>query len=363
MGKMLKNNKLKLVISSLVILLPMLLGVIFWDSLTEKFEGNWNYGVGKTMSVFGLPLIFLVFHWIMIFALSFDKNNKTQSPKAVGMLFWVIPVISFFCQGLFYMLMLEFNTELIYMLSLLGIGLCFILVGNYMPKFKRNYTMGIKMKWTFSSEKNWNATHRLSGKVWVLGGFVIMLASFLPITASMIASFVVFIAMLVIPTVYSWSYYKKELASGEVSPNCANNYFCGKSSKAAFIVTVVVVAVIFAIVGVLMLVGDVEISFREASFEIGATFNGSIEIEYSEIDEIEFREDFDKGVRVMGFGSPRLFVGNFRNNEFGGYTLYSYTKCPAAVVIRSGEKILVVNLSDAAATRELYNTISEKLDK
>ena len=56
----------------------------------------------------------------------------------------------------------------------------FILFGNYMPKCKRNYTLGIRLPWTLNSDENWNATHRLGGRVWVVAGFVMLLGCFLP---------------------------------------------------------------------------------------------------------------------------------------------------------------------------------------
>ena len=50
------------------------------------------------------------------------------------------------------------------------IGVMFIGLGNYMPKLKQNYTIGIKVPWTLNSEENWNMTHRMAGKVYVVGG-------------------------------------------------------------------------------------------------------------------------------------------------------------------------------------------------
>ena len=51
-------------------------------------------------------------------------------------------------------------------------GLVFIIIGNYLPKCKQNYTVGIKLPWTLNSEENWNKTHRLAGYVFMLCGIM-----------------------------------------------------------------------------------------------------------------------------------------------------------------------------------------------
>ena len=63
----------------------------------------------------------------------------------------------------------------------------------------------------------------------------------------------------------------------------------------------------------------------------------------------------------MGFGSPKLSMGTFSNEEFGLYTRYTYTQCSTAIVIRSGERVLVISAEDAAATRALYEALLEKV--
>ena len=41
-----------------------------------------------------------------------------------------------------------------------------------MSKNHQNYTVGIKLPWTLNSEENWNRTHRMAGKLWILAGLV-----------------------------------------------------------------------------------------------------------------------------------------------------------------------------------------------
>ncbi len=88
------------------------------------------------------------------------------------------------------------------------LGLILIIMGNYMPKTKQNYTLGIRLPWTLNSEENWNKTHRLAGYVWIIGGICIILSSWLNIY-SYFTSMVILISLVITPTVYSYLLYKK----------------------------------------------------------------------------------------------------------------------------------------------------------
>ena len=46
-----------------------------------------------------------------------------------------------------------------------------------MGKIRRNYMFGVRTPWTLASELSWNKTHRLSAKLFVLSGVLVILAS------------------------------------------------------------------------------------------------------------------------------------------------------------------------------------------
>lgn len=89
----------------------------------------------------------------------------------------------------------------------LFMGALFVVIGNYMPKCKQSYTLGIKLPWTLDDEENWNKTHRLAGFLWVIGGVVIMASAFL---GKFWLFFVVLVPMVIIPTVYSYILYRNK---------------------------------------------------------------------------------------------------------------------------------------------------------
>ncbi|TBL70891.1 SdpI family protein [Paenibacillus thalictri] len=59
------------------------------------------------------------------------------------------------------------------------IAALFLVIGNYLPVMKPNFTMGIRTPWTLTSDENWRKTHRLGGPVMMIGGLIILVAAFL----------------------------------------------------------------------------------------------------------------------------------------------------------------------------------------
>lgn len=209
---MFKKNKWKLLITSVVILLPIVFGMLVWDQLPEQMITHW--GVDGTadgrskreFAVFAVPIFILLVHWLCIFCTSKDPKNAGQSSKVFDMVLWICPITSLFVGGMMYMAALEKEVKPYSFVSLF-LGLLLIVIGNYLPKCKQNSTIGLRVKWTLEDEENWNATHRFSGKVWVVSGVLVMACVFLPEALS----FYFILVFVLIPALLSggYSYYYK----------------------------------------------------------------------------------------------------------------------------------------------------------
>ncbi len=359
---MIKKNKGKVVLSSAIILLPMLFGIILWndlpDVITTHFgaDGVADGSGGKALLVFGIPLILLVSHFVCLLVTMLDKKQREQTPKALGMIFWILPVISLFINGIMYGVALGGTIHVMLFLPAM-LGILFIFMGNYMPKIKQNSTLGIKVFWALSNEENWNKTHRFGGKVMVIGGFILLLSAFLPFNWSLLVIICIIAAIAILPILYSYSIYKRHQKEGieYTAPSKS------KAEKIALRISAVILPLILIGIAILMFTGDIEVACNDIAIEIQATYWTDLEIEYSQIDTVEYRKDFDIGVRTSGFGSGRLSMGIFQNEEFGSYTLYAYTGATEYVVLTSDEKTLVIGLQDANETQALFETISKNL--
>jgi hypothetical protein len=272
------------------------------------------------------------------------------------MVLWIVPFLSNFCCGIMYALALgvEFS---IHSLMLIVMGLLFAVIGNYMPKCQMNSTIGIKVSWAYTSEENWNATHRFAGRVWVICGGLMMLSALLPAKLGVAVMLFGFIPMVAAPVLYSWLYYKKQLARGdELKAVPTTHKKAGKAGSSIGIVILLLCAV-------LMFTGNVEVTFGDTAFTVDATYHEALTVEYSAVDALEYRDEDVPGLRVGGFGSPRLLLGFFENDEFGTHTRYTYTNADSGIVITVGEKILVISGKDPAKTQAIYETLLQRTGK
>ena len=121
--------------------------------------------------------------------------------------------------------------------------------------------------------------------------------------------------------------------------------------------------VLFSIIIPITFTGSIKMVYGEESFTVEASYFEDITVRYDEITAIEYRDSFDKGTRVYGFGSPRLSMGSFKNDELGQYSIISYTGCDAVVIISSAEgERLVLNCSDETETRAFYEALLERTE-
>ncbi len=359
---MLKKNKWKIVISSIVILLPMLLGILLWKDLPDVLTTHWGadgHADGfseKAFAVFGLPCILLILHFVCLLITLLDKKQQAQNQKVLGMLFWIVPYISFLVNGIVYRAAFGKEIDLTLVIPLL-LGALLVFMGNYLPKVTQNSTFGIKLFWTLHNEENWNKTHRFGGKVWVGCGFALLACTFLPLQAFMLAVPCLTALAILLPFLYSYLIYRQHKKQGIVYTGRP----VGKAEKTAARISAVIIPILLLGIAVFMFTGNIEVDCGETSFQIHADYYADIEVAYSEIDTIAYRKDFDTGIRTSGLGSARLAMGIFQNEEFGSYTLYAYTGAEEFAVVTSGDRTLVIGMDTPQATQALYDTLAKKL--
>lgn len=209
---MIRKNLKTMIITSAIILFPIIFGVSLWNELPEKIathwgpDGNADGWSSKPFAVFFMPIILLALHWVCVFITSLDPKKQNIDGKPLKLVLWIVPIISLFLGVMMYGQFVGKGINVAF-ISILFFGVFFIVIGSLLPKCKQNYTVGIKIPWTLDSEENWNKTHRFAGKVWMIGGVVLILTS---LFKNFILFFIIVILMTVIPLIYSYLYYKKQ---------------------------------------------------------------------------------------------------------------------------------------------------------
>ena len=208
---MIKKHLKTLILTSILTLLPIVAGLYLWDTLPEQVPSHWDVNgeidgwSSKPFFVFGLPSIMLAAQWLCVLGTAADPKKANHSDKVLHLVLWIIPVLSIVLSAMTYMVVLG-HTVRVELIMPLILGLLFTIIGNYLPKCKQSYTVGIKIPWTLNSEENWNRTHRFAGRLWLVCGLGIMLTAFF-------GGFWVFLPIVLImvlaPMVYSYLLHRK----------------------------------------------------------------------------------------------------------------------------------------------------------
>lgn len=209
-----KMNKKLLLLTSIVILFPILWGLIIWSQLPNQIPihfnlaGQANNFQSKPLVVFGLPLFLLLVHLFVIFVTARDPKNQTMNEKMGKVIYWLTPIVSLSVFYLIYSKALGSTTNPSIFVSAL-LGLIFVMMGNYMPKLKVNHTVGIRLPWTLQSEDNWHKTHRLAGKLWVIGGLILLLEAGIQFAVPYVMGIVI-LTIVLIPILYSYQLSRED---------------------------------------------------------------------------------------------------------------------------------------------------------
>lgn len=361
---MFKKYKKQLIFSSIVILLPIALGLLLWNQLPDSFAAHWGVDgqpdsrSGKAFGVFAPPLFLAAAQWLCVWITDRDNRKKGQHPKVMNLIFWILPALSLLSSGIIYAAALG-KTPDISTLMPISLGLMFMFIGNYLPKCKQNTTIGIKVTWTLNNEENWNATHRFAGKIWVAGGVITMFSALLPEKIGFPIMFVSLMGAGAGSALFSYLYYRRQLKLGTAVPT--RDIPVDKTAKRINRVVWIIVIAILIGCGFILFTGSIEYDFQEDSLVMDASYYGPLTLRYENIEDIQYREDDVDGTRVMGFGSFRLLLGFFENEEFGAYSRYTYYKPNSCIVVTANGQTLVFSGKDAAETQLLYQELMTRI--
>lgn len=209
------KNKIKFKKESVIsvifsILLFALVNLLFYKKMPETLPTHWGFNnkidgySSKFTTLITTPLLLILLNIFSCFMLDNDPKNKDKNNFVITIGKATIPLVMLitFVISVFYGLGKKINVMVIISIF---VGFLLILIGNYLPKTKRNYTVGIKLPWTLNSDENWNKTHRLAGYFFILGGIIFL---FTPFIGNEYLIFLTFMIIGIIPAIYSFYLYK-----------------------------------------------------------------------------------------------------------------------------------------------------------
>lgn len=209
------RNKKSIIISMILMLVPFILAAIFYNKLPDELPTHFSFDNSpdkfepKFHALFFMPCIMVLLQGFMLFMLNKDPRKKYQNEKMYGVSLFIIPIISIIVA----LITINYgmgNKINIGQIVMIAISILIIVLGNLMPKCKRNYTMGIRNQWTLSSDYIWEKTHRFGGFAYVLAGISGLVVSIFFSHFGSIAGLIIILVVTAIPSIYSYILYEKE---------------------------------------------------------------------------------------------------------------------------------------------------------
>lgn len=222
---MVEKNQLKLkttwLVSTFVLVLMFALSAWAWIQVPAdaSLPVHWNaagvadrYG-GKVEGLLLLPLVslgilvlFNLIRYIDPLRANIERSRQAYRAVLLG--------------TLFFMAVLHTGAVLnavgypvnIGMLAAPALGIMFIIIGNYLGKIRRNYMFGVRTPWTLASELAWNKTHRITGKLFVISGLLILITSFWSSVAAFYTMMGAILGTVLFAMIYSYQVWKHDPA-------------------------------------------------------------------------------------------------------------------------------------------------------
>ena len=206
---MLKNKWFQF--SLILFLLPLACILLTYHTLPSYVPTHFNmHGevdgyMPKLFGLYGGWTLFLLIHLFVSF-ITFKDPKKDNIPQVLlRILLLLCPIFCLLVEVIIISYALGYRFDHIIVINII-IGLLFILIGNYLPKVRKNYALGIRTPWTLESQENWTQTHRLSGYLFVLAGMLYIITSVL---GYMFIGLIVILIACFISIFYSYFLHKK----------------------------------------------------------------------------------------------------------------------------------------------------------
>ena len=200
-----------------IIILSFIIGAYFYPQMPDRMASHWNVRgevdgyMSKFWGLFLMPIVSIGLLLLFILIPKIDplKENIEKFRKYFDDFMVLMIVFLFYI----YVLTLAWNIGLRFDMGqaiIPAIGSLFYYVGILLTNTKRNWFIGIKTPWTLSSDKVWEETHKVGGKLFKLAGIITILGLFF---LKWLLWFVVVPVILfaLYTFIYSYFVYQKEL--------------------------------------------------------------------------------------------------------------------------------------------------------
>ncbi|MEJ2678297.1 MAG: SdpI family protein [Gemmatimonadota bacterium] len=200
----------------LVLAASLVFAVVVFPSLPARIPTHWNiHGqvdgwMARWPGAFLLPVVGGAV-WLLLFGLRRIDPRRSHYER-FNQTYWLILNIMSVYFALFTVLSLGVALGWPIDMTravLLIVAVLFIALGNYLPRIRSNWWIGIRTPWTLESEEVWRKTHRLGGRLFVIGGLVAVVGAVLPPPFQAWVAIAGLLLAGLIPVVYSYFAFRR----------------------------------------------------------------------------------------------------------------------------------------------------------
>ncbi len=206
----------------LLLLVPFILLLIFWDQFPDEVPIHWNIRgetddfAPKMPGMLLMPLVAIFVQ--LVFWLIPVLDPKRRVEQFISTMLTLQVMFGFLFLGLFLIILLSVLGKIDDPTSLVlpALVLALAFMGNFFGKLRPNYFIGIRTHWTLESEDNWKKTHRLGARVWVITSLILLVIFPFVEGEQYLITFVVGLAIMsLLPIGYSfWLFQQGKAKNG-----------------------------------------------------------------------------------------------------------------------------------------------------
>jgi len=198
-----------------IVLLPFTYLAYIWNELPEKVPMHWNIKgeidrFGEKTELLLIPILLpLLIYIIFLIVPKIDPKNKISKMgnKYQHIKILLTTFMSILALFIIYSAKNQSFANPNYIVLLIGI--LYIIFGNYFKTIKANYFIGIRTPWTLENETVWKETHKLGGKMWFVGGIIVVTSSLILDKQPNFTLFMIITGIItIIPIAYSYFKFK-----------------------------------------------------------------------------------------------------------------------------------------------------------
>jgi uncharacterized membrane protein len=191
-----------------LIVVMLIVGAVAYPQLPQRIPMHWGvsgqidgWGAKSVLTVFFAPLMLAAVYLLLWFAPYLDpqRGNLVRSKQVYAIALELLAgMMTIVFAGQLYA---SVNNALP-MSSIVEVatGVMLVVLGNYMGRVKRNWTMGFRYSWTLSDDTVWARTNRLGGRLFIVAGMLAIIGAFLPPTVGFL--FIVLPIFVILPVTY-----------------------------------------------------------------------------------------------------------------------------------------------------------------